>query len=348
MHPYAGNLQASDWLKRFKQSKLIHMLINPTQVETTFHKDVVQGLSAPSKHLFPKYFYDAKGDYLFQQIMDCPEYYLTRAEREILSTQSQKIAQQCADLHPHFDLVELGAGDASKTTYLLDAALQLKCCQRYFPIDISESMIEHLNWALPPKFPGLHVKGLAGEYFPMLEHLKSKRAQPKLVLFLGASIGNMLPDEALAFCQSLRTFLNPGDLLLIGFDLKKNPQIILDAYNDRGGLTRDFNHNLLHRINRELGANFNTSYFKHYPVYDPGTGSCKSYLISTRSQSVVLSDGTEFSFDKDEAIYMEVSQKYSKNEIDQLGLSAGYEAIQSYFDQQRWFVDVLWRVPFNS
>lgn len=324
------------------------MMINNVELETTFCQDVIAGLSASPKYLLPKYFYDAKGDYLFQQIMDCPEYYLTRAEREILSTQSLKIAQHCADVHPTFDLVELGAGDASKTVYLLEAALQLECCQRYFPIDISESMIDHLNWALPPKLPGLQVKGLAGEYFPMLERLKVESDQPKLVLFLGATIGNMLPDEALVFCQNLRTFLNPGDLLLIGFDLKKNPQTILDAYNDRGGLTRDFNHNLLDRINRELGADFNTADFKHYPVYDPGTGSCKSYLISTRSQRVVLADGREFHFDKDEAIYMEVSQKYSKNEIDQLGLSAGYEAIESYFDQQRRFVDVLWRVPSAS
>ena len=324
------------------------MLINNVALETTFRQDVIAGLSSDSKYLSPKYFYDAKGDYLFQQIMDCPEYYLTRAEREILSTQSRKIAQHCANLHPTFDLVELGAGDASKTVHLLDAALQLQCCQRYFPIDISENMIDHLNWTLPSKFPGLQVKGLAGEYFPMLERLKVESTQPKLVLFLGATIGNMLPDEALVFCQTLRTFLNPGDLLLIGFDLKKNPQIILNAYNDRGGLTRDFNYNLLDRINRELGANFDTTYFKHYPVYDPGTGSCKSYLISTRSQSVVLVDGTEFNFGKDEAIYMEVSQKYSKNEIDQLGISAGYEAIESYFDRQRWFVDVLWRVPVVS
>lgn len=324
------------------------MLINNVALETTFRQDVIKGLSASTKYLSPKYFYDAKGDYLFQQIMDCPEYYLTRAEREILSTQSLKIAQHCASLYPAFDLVELGAGDASKTVYLLEAALELQCCQAYFPIDISENMIDHLNWTLPSKFQGLRVQGLAGEYFPMLERLKVESAQPKLVLFLGATIGNMLPDEALAFCQTLRTFLNPGDLLLIGFDLKKNPQIIRDAYNDRGGLTRDFNHNLLDRINRELGANFDTTYFKHYPVYDPGTGSCKSYLISTRSQSVVLADRTEFNFSKDEAIYMEVSQKYSKNEIDQLGLSAGYEAIESYFDRQRWFVDVLWRVPLAS
>ncbi|WP_080054100.1 L-histidine N(alpha)-methyltransferase [Spirosoma aerolatum] len=319
--------------------------MNETLVASTFRQDVLKGLSAPHKYLLSKYFYDAKGDALFQQIMRCPEYYLTRAEAEILVLQSSQILQRCLDVDHPFDIVELGAGDGSKTIFLLKEALRMNGSQQYYPIDISPDILSYLKQTLTPKLPGMQISSLAGEYFTQLEQLQTISDQPKLVLFLGATVGNMLPDEALQFFQQLKSFLREGDHLLVGFDLKKNPQTILNAYNDAGGLTKAFNLNLLHRINRELGADFNPDQFTHYPMYDPIAGSCKSYLISRCAQQVTFDNGTVIKFDWDEPIYMEVSQKYSLADIHQLALQAGFKQVDAFFDCRHQFTDVLWRVP---
>ncbi|MBD2756708.1 L-histidine N(alpha)-methyltransferase [Spirosoma validum] len=318
--------------------------MNELLVDSPFRQDILKGLSANPKYLLPKYFYDARGDELFQQIMHCPEYYLTQAEAEILSLQSRRILERCANTSGQFDIVELGAGDGSKTIFLLQEALRMQCSQQYYPIDISPSMIAYLNQNLGAKLPGMQVSGLAGDYFDMLEQLQTANDQPKLVLFLGATVGNMLPREAVQFFQQLKSFLRQGDHVLVGFDLKKNPQTILDAYNDKGGLTKAFNLNLLQRINRELGANFQLHQFSHFPVYDPITGSCKSYLISTCDQRVTFDDDTVIAFERDEPIYMEVSQKYSKTEIQQLASQAGFKPVESFYDSRHQFADVLWRV----
>ncbi|GAB3170628.1 L-histidine N(alpha)-methyltransferase [Telluribacter humicola] len=317
--------------------------MNDILVDSPFRQDVLKGLSSNPKYLLPKYFYDAKGDQLFQQIMGCPEYYLTRAEEEILRTQSRQIIQSCAGTNPMFDVIELGAGDASKTLYLLQEALRLRCSRQYYPIDISTGMVDYLDRMLPPILKGMQISGRAGEYFPMLEHIQAESPTAKLVVFLGATIGNMLPEEALGFLEQLRGLLQEGDYLLVGFDLKKNPQVILDAYNDKEGLTRDFNLNLLHRMNRELGADFKPNQFEHFPVYDPITGSCKSYLISLLAQQVTFDD-TVIAFERDEPIYMEISQKYNEAEIQELAAKAGYEPVDAFFDSCHQFVDVLWRV----
>jgi dimethylhistidine N-methyltransferase len=317
----------------------------PKTSDASFRNDVIKGLSARQKFLEPKYFYDAAGDQLFQQIMQSPEYYLTNAEMEIMQLESDYILNVCRQLHGSFDIVELGAGDASKTIHLLKRAFEKGVADHYFPIDISTNVIEYLNTTLPEKIPGMIVEGLAGEYFQMLETLSSKSNKPKLILFLGATIGNMLPHEANAFCKELHTHLNEGDMLLIGFDLKKDPKTILDAYDDAAGITREFNFNLLRRINRELGGNFNVEKFEHYPVYDPGTGSCKSYLISKERQVVSLDDHTTFSFEKHEPIYMEVSQKYNPKEINLLAKETGFDTVSSFFDRKKLFVDTLWKVP---
>ncbi len=316
-----------------------------TQVDSAFRRDVIRGLSASPKFLLSKYFYDSRGDALFQQIMRCPEYYLTRAEEEILRDKSRDILRACTTPHPTFDIVELGAGDASKTTHLLRAAIDLTFSNRYVPIDISASMVEQLTQTLPVQLPGLEVDGLAGEYFPMLAQLQHNGPTPKLVLFLGGTIGNLLPTEAIAFCKELNNYLKPGDYVLMGFDLRKDPQTILNAYNDKAGLTRAFNLNLLNRINDELGGTFDPANFVHFPVYDPVTGACKSYLVSTCQHDILLDDGTLFRFGKDEPIYMEISQKYTHTQIAKLGNEAGFEPIQTYMDSQQQFTDVLWRKP---
>ena len=314
---------------------------------SSFRNDVIRGLSARAKHLEAKYFYNTEGDRLFQQIMKSPQYYLTRAEMEILSVQAGAIIEHAHSVNRKFDIVELGAGDATKSVHLLKEAMKQGSGARYFPIDISAGMINELESSLPKALPGITVTGLEGEYFPMLDRWHKEHNGAKLVLFLGATIGNMLPGEALSFCGRLRDYFEPGDLLLIGFDLKKNPVQILEAYSDSEGITRAFNLNLLKRINSELGADFDTAQFEHYATYDPGNGSCKSYLISKNEQVVTLDrgQGPSFYFTKNEPVFMEVSQKYDQAEINQMAADAGFEPIKSFYDSNGFFVDTLWKVP---
>ncbi|UYQ93399.1 L-histidine N(alpha)-methyltransferase [Chitinophaga horti] len=325
--------------------KTLALLQQPPVIRKTpgqFYTDVLKGLSADNKYLDSKYFYDAAGDKLFQDIMRCPEYYLTGCELEILEQQSRDIALTLCALCSTFDVVELGAGDASKTSILLKQILDMGLDYTYFPIDISGSMIGYLEKTLPRQLPGLKVHGLNGEYIEMLKASASLTAKKRAVLFMGASIGNVPPQEAAVFLKKIREQLRPGDILITGFDLKKDPATILAAYNDAAGITREFNLNLLRRINRELGANFDTTKFEHYPIYDPGTGSCKSYLISTQEQEVHLEDAC-IHFAKDEAIYMEISQKYSLADIDRLAREAGFRSVRQFTDRRDWFVDAMWQ-----
>ena len=211
----------------------------------------------------------------------------------------------------------------------------------YLSIDISTNVIEQLEQNLPQKLPGLQMHGLNGDYFDMLKEASQLSLRPKVVLFMGSNIGNMPVKEAQQFCVALRHQLSTQDLLIIGFDLKKNPKTILAAYNDAQGITKSFNLNLLKRINRELKADFNLEQFDHYPTYNPETGTCKSFLISLTKQTVQL--GMQpIDFDENEYIDMEVSQKYNLEETNQLALDAGFQPVQYFFDRKKWFVDVVW------
>jgi L-histidine N-alpha-methyltransferase len=308
-----------------------------------FLNEVLQDLGAEPKCLRSKYFYDEVGDELFQKIMTCDEYYPTNCEAEILKSKAGIIANTLRNGFDRFDLVELGAGDATKTTFILEELVAQNVDMTYMPVDISSSIIEFLNTKLPEKIPGLQVEGLNGEYFEMVDEANRRSANHKAVLFLGGNIGNMPPDQALLFCKRLAASLQKGDLVLIGFDLKKNPAVIRAAYSDSSGLTKAFNLNLLARINRELGGNFDITQFEHYASYDPSTGACKSFLISLKPQEVLIS-GNTFYFAQDEYIYMEISQKYSLKEIDAMASSAGFTPVEHFFDSKNWFLDTVWRV----
>ncbi|RFM28245.1 L-histidine N(alpha)-methyltransferase [Deminuibacter soli] len=319
------------------------LLTVPCTKHSTFYADVIKGLSAPQKYLDSKYFYDATGDRLFQEIMRCEDYYPTRCEMDILSNQSAAISNVLGRHCRSFDVIELGAGDATKSIHLLQQLQQQHRDYTYYPIDISSNVIDLLEHTLPVEVPGLSIQGLNGEYMDMLLLAKDLSPKNKVVLFMGANIGNFTPDEALQFCRTLRAHLQPGDLLLTGFDLKKHPQVILNAYNDRQGITRAFNLNLLHRINRELGADFNTQQFDHYPMYDPSTGACKSYLVSKTTQQVHIAEDVVIGFRENELIYMEISQKYSLEETDHLAFASGFTPVARFFDRKKWFADCLWK-----
>ncbi|HEU4551909.1 MAG TPA: L-histidine N(alpha)-methyltransferase [Chitinophaga sp.] len=311
--------------------------------QEAFYQDVVRGLTAMPKYLDSKYFYDAAGDRIFQQIMQCQEYYPTNCEMEIMTEQAPQIARALAAQATSFDLVELGPGDATKSVHLLEQLMKLKADFTYYPIDISTNVINQLEKTLPQKLPGLHLKGLNGEYFEMVQRVAAMSSRPKVLLFMGANIGNFTPVMARKFCRQLRSCMQPGDVLMVGFDLKKHPQVILNAYNDAAGYTRDFNLNLLTRINRELGADFDLDKFEHYPVYDPMTGACKSYLVSLEEHDVHIGKAVSIHFQQHEPIYMEISQKYSLGETDQMALQTGFQPLTCFTDSKRWFADCMWK-----
>jgi L-histidine Nalpha-methyltransferase len=324
-------------------TSVMHTVLVPVKQDRQeiFFQDVIRGLSAKNKYLEAKYFYDAEGDRLFQEIMRCHEYYPTNCEMEILQEQSAAICQTILSHTSRFDVVELGAGDATKSIHLLRELLQTGKDFTYYPVDISGNVISQLEQSLPAQLPSLKVQGLHGEYFDMLQEANVLSGRNKVVLCMGGNIGNFTPAEARKFCRQLRNVLQPGDLMMIGFDLKKHPQIILDAYNDSAGITRAFNLNLLQRINRELGGNFDVNKFDHFPTYDPGTGACKSYLVSLEEQDVQIGAQT-FHFGLHESIYMEISQKFDLESTAQLAAQSGFETVAHFFDRKKWFTDSMW------
>ncbi len=312
--------------------------------ESTFLTDVLHGLQASQKYLMPKYLYDAKGDLLFEKIMRSPEYYPTRAEMSILKNQGNKIADALTDKRSKIDVIGMGAGDAAKSVHLVKQLHSKNRLCAYYPIDISSHIILQLQKKFQRLFPGLTFRGFAGEYFDMLPNAMTLNDRKKVVLFLGGNMGNFLKEQMMMTCRNLYDGIRSGDKALIGFDLKKDPRKVLAAYNDKAGITAAFNLNLLERINRESGANFNKNQFSHYPTYDPQTGSCKSYLISEKKQSVKIA-GTTITFAKGEPVFMEVSQKFDIDEIKSIAEQTGFIQKEIFMDSNKYFTDVIWQKP---
>lgn len=310
-------------------------------IESDFLIDVLDGLKSSSKRLSSKYFYDAKGDQLFQRIMKLDEYYLTNKEMEIFEGQKAEILAAMYDGEP-FRIIELGAGDGSKTKVLLKYFQENQVPFTYTPVDISGNVLEILRSDLVNEIPGLKVEPYQGDYFDALSEI-AEGNEKDVVFFLGSNIGNFVKGEAELFLERLCSFLNPSDLLLMGVDLKKDPSIILSAYNDRAGVTTAFNLNLLERINKELGGDFDCDTFQHYPYYNPQTGECRSYLISKVEQTVTIG-GEPIHFRAWEAIFMEVSKKYDEKQLSELANAAGFNELSRFRDQEKWFADVLWEV----
>ncbi|MEQ1921396.1 MAG: L-histidine N(alpha)-methyltransferase [Pyrinomonadaceae bacterium] len=310
-----------------------------------FADDVLRGLSATPKELSSKYFYDDEGSRLFQEIMTLPEYYLTGCENEIFSSQGGGIYLEFADgnVSP-FDLIELGAGDGTKTAILIDQCLLQGADLTYSAIDISQEALDALSTKFRAEFPSLKMETQTGDYFRILETLKSENGRRKVLLFLGSNIGNFGADQSVSFFRSLREVMSDNDLLLIGFDLQKDPHVIANAYDDAAGVTAKFNLHLLTRINRELGGNFDLDKFTHYANYRPIEGSARSFLVSREKQSVRIEAlGRDFEFDQWEAVFMEISQKYSLKMIDDLAAESGFMIKHNFFDSKNYYCDSLWR-----
>lgn len=306
-----------------------------------FYLDVIQSLKETPKRLSSKYFYDKKGDSLFQAIMMSPDYYLTRCEMEIFTYQAKQIVDSIIAQNVDFELIELGPGNCAKSIHLLRALVTANASFNYVPIDISENVISELQSFLSNNAPNLRFNGLVGDYFDTLAFHSLLPETRKVVMCLGGNIGNMTIAESNQFCKKLRSYLQPGDQCIIGFDLVKHPAIIKRAYDDRDGFTREFNLNLLTRINRELEADFKIDQFDHYCSYDPLTGAAKSYLVCL-SDMVVHLPGARISFDKNECIWTEISQKYSKNQIHQMAINNGFIHTAEFLDNKSWFMDAIW------
>lgn len=319
-------------------------MIEQTTVNQDFQEAVKAGLSAEEKSLPSRFFYDANGDKLFQKIMKMPEYYLTHCEWEIFRNQKEAIAKAFSKGKESFKLIELGAGDGTKTYTLLEYFLEKGLSFKYVPVDISGDVLKTLENKLAAQLPQLEVMPLEKEYFDALDYVKVNGHRPKILFFLGGNIGNFTMQEAQHFLQQLREHLNEGDQLFIGFDLKKDPRLIKLAYDDPHGITRDFNLNLLERINRELGGHFDLKQFTHYPVYDPETGTAKSFLVSMQEQDVEIEALEQsFHFKRWELIHTEVSQKFDLQDIATLAESTGFSIEEHFFDEKQFFTNVLWK-----
>lgn len=327
-----------------------------------FAEDVLRGLSSTPKQLSSKYFYDDEGSRLFQEIMELPEYYLTRAELGIFQNQTQSILDaflgrtstttnpQSAIGDPQsLDLIELGAGDGAKTAVLIEHFLKAQTDFTYSPIDISQEANDALSARFRQKFPGLRIDPHTGDYFKVLHGIRNGSSRRKILMFLGSNIGNFQRDAAVDFFRQLRGVMNPNDRLFIGFDMQKDPRVIVRAYDDPTGVTAAFNLNLLRRINRELGADFDLEKFSHYAQYRPVECAARSFLISRERQTVHIDAlDRSFEFEQWEAIFMEISQKYTRSMIEELAAESGFEIETEFFDPENFYTDSYWRPRSES
>lgn len=311
---------------------------NKNTADPNFENEVRTGLGGFPKRLSSKFIYDKKGDRLFQQIMEMPTYYLYDCEYEILERYSKQLSELFCKKGETVNLIDLGAGDGKKTKILLRYMVQNNFDFVYKPIDISETILEELKDSLKKELPTLKVEPETGEYFQVLNKLKTYNKIRKVILVLGSNIGNLLHPRAIEFMSSLKDVLNPEDLLFMGFDRKKNPQTILDAYNDKEGITAAFNRNILYRINSEFDADFEPEKFTHWEVYNPETGTAKSYLVATEEMDVKIRKlNMDVHFEKWETIHVEISQKYTDSVVKWLADESGLAIIDSFTDRREYY-----------
>ena len=327
------------------------MKTSTTPELSQFASDVLGGLSAEPKHLSSRYFYDDEGSRLFREIMKLPEYYLTRAEMQVFTEQKQEICDAFTtdetsdrNVRVPIDLIELGAGDGLKTAVLIQHLLANDVDFTYQPVDISQEANDALAARFREKFPHLRIDPHTGDYFKVLGSLKSEAGRRKVLMFLGSNIGNFLRDQAVQFFRELRAVMGDADRFFIGFDVQKDPRVIHAAYDDAQGITSAFNLNLLRRINRELGGDFDLDKFSHYAQYRPIECAARSFLISREKQTVTIDAlNRSFDFEQWEPIFMEISQKYTHAMIDELAGDGGFEIEREFFNPEDFYIDSLWR-----
>lgn len=299
-------------------------------LDLDFARSVVAGLARPDKAVPSRFFYDARGSELFEEITQLPEYYPTRTETEILA----KYATDMTSSAPAgSSLIEFGSGSSRKTEILLAAMPELYA---YVPIDISQSALDDATDRLAERFPGLRVLPVVGDFSQPLKLDDAILEHPRVGFFPGSTIGNLEPGDAVNLLAQMANLLESGSRLIIGVDLKKDIDRLVAAYSDSAGVTAEFNFNLLERINRELGADFDVSAFEHNAVYNVEEGRMESYLVSKVRQQVTLF-GRNVTFEAGEPVHTENSHKYDLQEFDVLVRKAGWSTVNVWADDDDLF-----------
>lgn len=303
--------------------------------QRTLADDALDGLTRPFKELPPKHFYDARGAELFDRICELPEYYPTRCEREILEARSADIVRRTGMA----DLVELGSGTAAKTRLLLRAMDDAGTIARYVPVDVTAAMVEECAARLVDEFGGLRVHGIVGDFERHLDRLpEPEPGAPRVVAFLGGTIGNFTPGSRRRFLRGLARLLGDGGHLLLGTDLVKDPQVLEAAYDDAAGVTAEFNRNILHVMNRELGADFVPDAFDHVAFFDREHEWIEMRLRSRRPQRIHLATlGLDVTFAAGEELRTEISAKFSPQRLAGDLAAAGLDLVEQHQDEQGLF-----------
>jgi L-histidine Nalpha-methyltransferase len=307
----------------------------------SLHDDVLDGLTRPFKELPPKHLYDGRGSELFDRITELPEYYPTRTERAILTAEADHIVAATGMA----ELVELGAGSAAKTRVLLDAAERAGTLRRYVPFDVAEQTMRDTVAALAGEYPGLELQGIVGDFERHLKKIPPPQpGRPRVVAFLGGTIGNFLPGARRRFLRRLAALLGPDDFLLLGTDLVKDADVIEAAYNDSAGVTAEFNRNVLHVINRELGADFPVDRFEHVAFFDPQHEWIEMRLRATRAFTVhIPALALEVSFERGEELRTEISAKFTRERLERDYAAARLELADWLTDPDALFALTLAR-----
>lgn len=307
-----------------------------------FASEIKEGLEANMKFVRPKFFYDQNGSKLFEEISEQPEYYLTSAELSILKKYDEDIYDLCG--HHDISIVELGSGSSSKTRVLLDKFLSQGRKVYYFPIDVSESILSGSISSLGTQYGNLKIIGVCSEFSDGMKRVNEfiishdEVPEKKLIMFLGSSIGNFEPSQVGKFLTELSNHMKAQDTLLIGFDLQKEKIKLERAYNDEAGITAKFNLNILSRINKELGGEFETSHFRHEAFYNSSKNRIEMYLLSMCNQSVAIKQlGKEFAFRRGERIHTENSYKFSLNQINSLATQCSLLVLRNYIDDNNLY-----------
>jgi len=312
-------------------------------LNTTFANEVIAGLSAGSKYLSSKWFYDEIGDDLFNKITALDEYYLTRTEKEIISKYAQAIANYALEAGKPIEIIELGGGDGSKAIQLLAGFQGHLEKVSYKPLDISKNALDFLQSNVHDAYPTLVIEPLEADFFSANWLQPATEPVTRLLLFLGSTVGNFEEGVWQGLIAHLTKDLQAGDFFLAGFDMLKEPSVIEAAYNDGQGVTKAFNLNLLNRINRELGANFNVESFYHHSFFNAGKQRAESYLISSQAQTVHFEAlNFEVYFYPWEAIHTEISRKFALHEIEVLAKANNCAILNQFSDAKNWFIDSLW------
>ncbi len=301
----------------------------------TLADDALDGLTRPAKELPPKHFYDARGSELFDRICELPEYYPTRAERAILESRADAIVAATGVR----ELVELGSGTAAKTRVLLDAMGRAGALWRYVPLDVDGGMVRDTVAALSADYPGLEVEGITGDFEHDLEDIPAPEpGHPRIVAFLGGTIGNFTPGSRRRFLRELAARLDEDSFLLLGTDLVKDPAVLEAAYDDSQGVTAEFNLNMLRVVNRELDADFDLEQFEHVAFYDEAREWIEMRLRARRAHSVrVAAIDLDLEFDRGEELRTEISAKFTRERVESDLGAAGLELVEWMTDPEGLF-----------